>query len=44
MVNRARDYTEMVIDIEVLDLKHLMDIVNGVKSLSVVSEASRILA
>jgi RelA/SpoT family (p)ppGpp synthetase len=44
MVNRARDYTEMVIDIEVLDLKHLTDIVNGVKNLSVVSEASRILA
>ncbi len=44
MVNRARDYTEMIIDIEVLDLKHLTDIVNGVKNLGVVSEASRILA
>jgi (p)ppGpp synthase/HD superfamily hydrolase len=44
MVTRARDYTEMMIDIEVLDLKHLTDILNGVKNLSVVSEASRLLA
>ncbi len=44
MVNRARDYTEMVIDIEVLDLKHLTDIVNGLKSLNVVSQASRVFA
>jgi guanosine-3',5'-bis(diphosphate) 3'-pyrophosphohydrolase len=43
MVNRARDYTEMVIDIEVLDLKHLTDIVNGVKNLNVVSAATRVL-
>ncbi len=43
MVNRARDYTEMLIDIEVLDLKHLTDILNGVKNLNVVSEASRVL-
>ena len=44
MINRARDYTEMLIDIEVLDLKHLTDILNGVNNLSVVSEASRVLA
>ncbi len=44
MVNRARDYTEMLIDIEVLDLKHLTDILNGVKNLNVVSDASRVLA
>jgi len=43
MVTRARDYTEMLIDIEVLDLKHLTDILNGVKNLNVVSEASRVL-
>jgi RelA/SpoT family (p)ppGpp synthetase len=43
MVNRARDYTEMLIDIEVLDLKHLTDILNGVKNLNVVSEANRVL-
>ncbi len=44
MVSRARDYTEMLIDIEVLDLKHLTDILNGVKNLNVVSEAHRMLA
>ncbi len=44
MVTRARDYTEMVVDIEVLDLKHLTDILNGVKNLNAVSEASRVLA
>ncbi len=43
MVNRARDYTEMLFDVEVLDLKHLMDIVNKVKDLNVVSAASRVL-
>ncbi len=43
MVNRARDYTEMMIDIEVLDLKHLTDILNGVKNQNVVSEASRVM-
>ena len=43
MVTRARDYTEMVIDIEVMDLKHLTDILNGVKSLNAVSEANRVL-
>ena len=43
MVTRARDYTEMLIDIEVLDLKHLTDILNGVKNLNVVSEANRVL-
>ena len=43
MVNRARDYTEMLIDVEVLDLKHLTDMLNGVKNLSVVSAASRVL-
>jgi GTP diphosphokinase / guanosine-3',5'-bis(diphosphate) 3'-diphosphatase len=43
MVTRARDYTEMVFDVEVMDLKHLNDILNGVKALTVVSEAHRIL-
>ena len=42
MVTRARDYTEMVIDIEVMDLKHMTDILNGVKSLNAVSEANRV--
>ncbi len=44
MVNRARDYTEMVIDLEVLDLKHLTDLINGVKSLNVVSAISRVIS
>ncbi|MGA7326774.1 MAG: bifunctional (p)ppGpp synthetase/guanosine-3',5'-bis(diphosphate) 3'-pyrophosphohydrolase [Rhodomicrobium sp.] len=44
MVKRQRDYTEMMIDVEVLDLKHLNDIVNGVKNLDAVSEANRVLA
>ncbi len=44
MITRERDYTEMLIDIEVMDLKHLTDILNEVKSLNVVSEASRVLS
>ena len=43
MVNRGHDYTKMLIDVEVLDLKHLTDMLNGVKNLNVVSSASRIL-
>jgi len=43
MINRGHDYTEMLIDVEVLDLKHLTDMLNGVKNLNVVSSASRIL-
>jgi RelA/SpoT family (p)ppGpp synthetase len=43
MVNRERDYTEMLIDVEVLDLKHLTDMVNGVKNLGVVTAANRVL-
>jgi GTP diphosphokinase / guanosine-3',5'-bis(diphosphate) 3'-diphosphatase len=44
MVNRAQDYTEMLFDIEVLDLKHLTDVVNKVKELNVVSAARRVLS
>ncbi len=44
MINRGHDYTEMMIDVEVLDLKHLTDMLNGVKNLNVVSSASRILS
>ena len=43
MVTRGHDYTEMLVDVEVLDLKHLTDMLNGVKNLNVVSSASRIL-
>ena len=44
MVIRGHDYTEMIIDVEVLDLKHLTDMLNGVKNLDVVSSASRVLS
>jgi RelA/SpoT family (p)ppGpp synthetase len=44
MVNRAKDYTEMLIDVEVLDLKHLTDIINGVKNLDVVSSIVRVMS
>ncbi len=43
MINRGHDYTEMMIDVEVLDLKHLTDMLNGVKGLDVVSSVSRVL-
>jgi (p)ppGpp synthase/HD superfamily hydrolase len=43
MLNRERDYTEMLIDVEVLDLKHLTDVINGVKNLNVVTATSRVL-
>ena len=43
MMNRERDYTQMMIDVEVLDLKHLTDMLNGVKNLNVVSAANRVL-
>ena len=44
MLTRARDYTEMLFDVEVMDLKHLTDILNGGKALAVVSEAKRVLS
>ncbi len=43
MVNRARDFTEMLLDIEVQDIKHLTDVINGVKNLGVVSSLERVL-
>jgi guanosine-3',5'-bis(diphosphate) 3'-pyrophosphohydrolase len=44
MVTRAPDYTEMLINLKVMDLKHLTDILNGVKALNVVNEATRVLS
>jgi (p)ppGpp synthase/HD superfamily hydrolase len=44
MVTRAKDYTEMLIDVEVLDLKHLMDILTNLKNLGVVSSTDRVLS
>jgi len=43
MTNRARDHTEMFIDLEVQDVKHLNDIINRVNDLAVVSAIRRIV-
>lgn len=42
MVGRREDYTDMLIDLEVWDVKHLRDILAGLKGLSAVSSAERI--
>ena len=44
MITRARDYTQMQIDLEVMDLKHLTDVINRVNNLSVVSATRRMLS
>ncbi|MGV1014652.1 MAG: ACT domain-containing protein, partial [Methyloceanibacter sp.] len=41
MTNRVADYTEILIDLEVWDLKHLNDIVTGLKAKGMVSSAAR---
>ena len=41
MTNRVPDYTEMLIDLEVWDLKHLNDIIAGLRARDVVSSAAR---
>jgi len=41
MTNRVPDFTEMVIDLEVWDLKHLNDIIAGLRAKEVVSSAAR---
>jgi len=41
MTNRVPDYTEMLIDLEVWDLKHLTDILAGLRAKEVVSSATR---
>ncbi|MBM3543739.1 MAG: bifunctional (p)ppGpp synthetase/guanosine-3',5'-bis(diphosphate) 3'-pyrophosphohydrolase [Alphaproteobacteria bacterium] len=43
MTNRVADYTEILIDLEVWDLKHLNDIVAGLKGKDMVSSAARAL-
>ena len=43
MIVKGVDYTEMQIDLEVWDLKHLTEIIAGLKGLSVVSKVERIL-
>ena len=44
MANQAADFTEMVIDLEVRDLKHLNGIITGLRSKSVVSTVARVHA
>lgn len=42
MVNRASDFTEMVIEVEVWDLTHLNHIIAGLRAKSVVSRVERV--
>ncbi len=44
MTGRREDYTDMLIDVEVWDLKHLRDILAGVKGLSSVNSVQRVLS
>ena len=44
MVDQAPDFTEMLIDLEVHDLKHLNDIISGLRAKSVVNAVSRVQA
>jgi len=41
MTNRVHDYTEILIDLEVWDLKHLNDIISGLRAKDMVSSAAR---
>ena len=42
MTRQTADFTQMVIDLEVWDLKHLNEIISGLRTKSVVSKVSRI--
>jgi (p)ppGpp synthase/HD superfamily hydrolase len=42
MVSRAPDFHEMLIDLEVWDLKHLNRIINQIRSKRVVSTVTRV--
>jgi GTP pyrophosphokinase len=44
MVRRATDFTEMAIDVEVLDLEHLTHIIGGLRAKSVVSKVERVFS
>jgi (p)ppGpp synthase/HD superfamily hydrolase len=44
MTDRRQDFTDMLIDLEVWDLKHLRDILNGLKALSAVNSVERVLS
>ncbi len=42
MLGRRADFTDMLIDLEVWDLKHLRDILSGLRNLSAVSSVERV--
>ena len=42
MTNRVPDYTEILIDLEVWDLKHLNDIIAGLRAKDIVCSAARV--
>jgi GTP pyrophosphokinase len=44
MVRRAKDFTEMAIEVEVWDLDHLNQIISGLKTKSVVSKVERVFS
>ena len=44
MINQAPDFTEMLIDLEVHDLKHLNDIISGLRYKNAVNAVSRVHA
>jgi len=44
MIGRQADFTDMLIGVEVLDLKHLRDILAGLRGLPVVSHIERVLS
>jgi RelA/SpoT family (p)ppGpp synthetase len=44
MIGGREDYTRMLISLEVLDMKHLKDILSGLKSLSSVNSVERVIA
>jgi GTP diphosphokinase / guanosine-3',5'-bis(diphosphate) 3'-diphosphatase len=44
MVGKQADFTDMLIDIEVWDVKHLRDILAGLRSLPVVSHVERVMS
>jgi guanosine-3',5'-bis(diphosphate) 3'-pyrophosphohydrolase len=44
MVGKQPDFTDMLIDVEVWDLKHLRDILAGLRGLSAVSHVERVMS
>jgi GTP diphosphokinase / guanosine-3',5'-bis(diphosphate) 3'-diphosphatase len=44
MVGKQADFTDMLIDIEVWDLKHLRDVLAGLRELPVVSHVERVMS